>query len=529
MFDVIVVGSGPAGVSASFPLVAAGLRVLMVDGGRQNHVEPPAGQYLTERSQASDQSRWMVGRDFHALRQVGAVSPKLRAPTQAATFADFVGANRLSGSNFALMGSLARGGLSNAWGCGVAALNADELEAFPVDVEEMRASYAAVTRRVGVSGAGLDDMTEYFGVDEWADEPVALDALHDAVLAKYGEARAGLRASGFSLGRSRVAALSAPRPGRDACDLSGMCLWGCHRGALYSSSTDLATLRKADNFTYRPGFVVDRFLADEGYHELVGQQDGCAESIAGRRIVLAAGTLATTAIAMRSLGMSTPLRVQTSPTAAFLLWLPAQLGAGRRPGFGLGQLSFSLALEGGVSAFGSTFSSTGLPVAEFVRHLPLSRRFGADVLGTLLSSCIVGNAFFPGSLSDNTATLLPDGTVQFRGGFAEGLDPALNEARSKLGKAFRRLGAWMLPGSFTPGTPGADIHYACSLPMASDPGPGHCTGNGELVGAPGVFVVDGASLSALSAKSHTLTIMANADRIGRRMVASVVDQSPFRG
>ena len=31
--DVIVIGSGPAGVSAALPLVEAGRRVLMIDGG----------------------------------------------------------------------------------------------------------------------------------------------------------------------------------------------------------------------------------------------------------------------------------------------------------------------------------------------------------------------------------------------------------------------------------------------------------------------------------------------------------------
>lgn len=30
-FDVIIVGSGPAGTSAAYPLVKAGLKVLMVD------------------------------------------------------------------------------------------------------------------------------------------------------------------------------------------------------------------------------------------------------------------------------------------------------------------------------------------------------------------------------------------------------------------------------------------------------------------------------------------------------------------
>ena len=45
-FDAVIVGSGPAGVSAAFPLLDAGLRVLMVDGGKAPRVASPAGQFL---------------------------------------------------------------------------------------------------------------------------------------------------------------------------------------------------------------------------------------------------------------------------------------------------------------------------------------------------------------------------------------------------------------------------------------------------------------------------------------------------
>jgi choline dehydrogenase-like flavoprotein len=40
---------------------------------------------------------------------------------------------------------------------------------------------------------------------------------------------------------------------------------------------------------------------------------------------------------------------------------------------------------------------------------------------------------------------------------------------------------------------------------------------GELNGAPGIHVVDGAALPSLSAKYPTLTIMANAARIGHAL------------
>jgi choline dehydrogenase-like flavoprotein len=95
----------------------------------------------------------------------------------------------------------------------------------------------------------------------------------------------------------------------------------------------------------------------------------------------------------------------------------------------------------------------------------------------------------------------------------------MDEAAKKLSKAFWSLGAVLLPGSFTVGRPGGDIHYAGTLPMRESPSPGETSPRGEVEGLDGIFVVDGACLPTLSEKSHTLTIMANADRIGRKLAA----------
>ena len=79
----------------------------------------------------------------------------------------------------------------------------------------------------------------------------------------------------------------------------------------------------------------------------------------------------------------------------------------------------------------------------------------------------------------------------------------------------------LLPGSYTVGLPGGDIHYAGTLPMRDRPVLGETSSLGEVEGIDGVYVVDGACLPALPAKSHTLTIMANADRIGSAITKSL--------
>jgi len=43
---------------------------------------------------------------------------------------------------------------------------------------------------------------------------------------------------------------------------------------------------------------------------------------------------------------------------------------------------------------------------------------------------------------------------------------------------------------------------------------------GELNAAPGLYIVDGAVLPTIPAKFTTLTIMANADRVGRHLAGA---------
>lgn len=516
-FDVIVVGSGPAGVSSAFPLVEGGLRVLMVDGGKLPGVQPPEEDFLSARAHDADQWKWMVGKNFHALKMRESVSPKLRVPSQAHAFDDFARGNKITGDGFIAIGSLAKGGLSNAWGCGVAQLSADELAELPFPASEMRASYARVSQRIGISGLNDDDMSGCFGTDEFLQAPIPMDEQHTRLLHLYEKRREKLHALGFMLGRSRLAALSANISDRKACNLSGNCLFGCSRGALYSAAHDLPSLRKNENFTELSDFIVDGLKRFKDVWTLRGKTFECGEprSFSASRVVLAAGTLASTRLVLDALKHRQSIPLLSTPTAAFLLWLPGLLGAKRSPGFGLGQLSFTLSLRDSISVFGSTFSTTGIPMSEFARHIPMSRRYGVDLLKGLLSSCVVGNLFLPGQLTNARVSLKEDGSLVVSGSYSDSVAPLMGEARQKLSKAYRSIGGLLLPGSYTVGLPGGDIHYAGTLPMRDKPVLGETSSQGEVEGIDGVYVVDGACLPALAAKSHTLTIMANADRIGR--------------
>jgi choline dehydrogenase-like flavoprotein len=405
-------------------------------------------------------------------------------------------------------------------------LSDNELASFPCATAEMRSSYAAVATRIGISGGVDDDMSDYFGLDAWAGPAIGLDEPHDYLHRHYAASKSKLQRFGFTMGRSRVAVLSEDLNGRKACSKSGNCLWGCQRGALYTAADELIALRKFPNFRIQHGFVVKRVTKEMDTWTVEGLASNGTESraVTAPKVLLAAGTLATTRLALDALRSNAPVPLLSCPTAAFLLWLPRLLGAQRKAGFGLGQLSYHLKLSDGTNGFGSTFSATGIPVSEFVRHLPLRRRLGIDILQNLLSSCLVGNIFLPGHFSMAQAKLEGDGSLAICGGYNTVVPDLMKEAASTLRSAYQKIGAIMLPMSFTPGRPGGDIHYAGTFPMKMKPIEGETNFLGELCGLSGLHVIDGACLPILSEKSHTLTIMANAHRIAAQIGQELRDE-----
>lgn len=524
--DYLIIGSGPAGVSCAHPLLEANKQVLMVDGGRQEKVTPPGIRYADERASSQTQQRWMLGQDYFAARLSGAGSPKLRSPTHAHVFEDYASANHVSALGTVICGSLAPGGLSNAWGAGVAALSDDELRPFPCIASDMRKSYGIVAKRIGISGRSTDDLRDYFGLDEWADDPVELDEANRLLSARYSAKRG--RKPDFRLGRSRIAVLTRNTGGRLACDRLGNCFWGCAHKAIYSAADELPSLQKYPRFRYRPGFVVQRLVkAENGWTAISAN----GERIEARTVLLATGAIASTRLALTALreeGYEARERpVLSSPTAAFLLWQPRLFGRANDASFGLGQLSFTFALRGGTMGFGSTFALGLLPMAEFVEHMPLTSRHAIDVLRALSTSTQVGNVFLPGHLSEISARLDDAGKLLVTGSYREDVNVLLSEAASLLRRRFLSLGAVLIPGSFAAGPPGGDIHYSGSFPMRTNPAVGECFPDGSVRGLDSIHIIDGACLPVLTEKSHTLTLMANADRIGRILAADQNQRSPL--
>lgn len=508
--DIIVVGSGPAGVSVAYPLVEAGLRVLMIDGARGE-----------ERKNGDHVAPWtkMLGPHLEALLPEDGLSPKLRAPTARQIVGKFQQEGVLHGNGFIPTGAYARGGLSQVWGGFACEFGAEDLADWPFVVDELRPSYKAVTERIGVSGSATDEMASFYGASGALLPPLPLGPTAKQLFGRY---EPGRHAPDFAMGVARNAILTIDQQGRKACNLSMDCLWGCERGAVYDARFDLAVLEGHERFR----------LFDDALAVGLGEwQSGWQLSIKdGRafrapRIVLAAGALSTSALAL-PLVPNTPhvLRLHNSPVFAMPLLVPRRIGRSTpNEGYSLAQLGYRI--NNGVAdsdyVTGAIYELTSLPVSSFAARLPLSYRAGIEFFSALLPALLVATGYFPSKYSDNRLNWLRrEGrcVVVVEGGIDARLPTKFSDVTRRLKKIWRQLGAWTLPGTSL-AAPGTDVHFGGPFAMGLEL-PHGTTRYGELRVAPGVFIADGAAFPSMPSKYPTLTIMANADRIGRHLAAS---------
>ena len=110
---VIIVGSGPAGVSAAWPLLRAGIAVLTIDASPSSTLPPPPPGDIT--SFRNDPDRWtqQFGADLGGIAAMGDISPKLTTPLTRAALAGYAESIGISAQDFLAYGSLNAGGLSN--------------------------------------------------------------------------------------------------------------------------------------------------------------------------------------------------------------------------------------------------------------------------------------------------------------------------------------------------------------------------------------------------------------------------------
>lgn len=462
-FDVLIVGSGPAGVNAAYPLVVAGLKVAIIDGGLDSKKQEKQQTFLesnfSNTSNAYDllrKSSYVFNKTYQLLRIK---------------------------SEIEIIQSLAKGGLSEIWHGISDFFSKEELQRTGLPAVEILKEYEEVAQRVKLTTqAHLD--------------------LHSILLLESTKSKTNLESAVYR----------AP-------------LVFKHR-----TSSFVEDFKKYKNFTYIPNQVVTT-VRERAKHVKIQSFsiDTLKEStISSRYVILAAGSINTTRILLRSLNLfnykTTFLTKEQYITVCFhpkiLFKKNKQISSSHKKNR-LGQVVMSSnETKQGLGAFFIQFYRFNpAAIHKALKYIPLPKYIALPFLSILIPSIMIADIRFPAFESKKKFLVLRKEKnkkdvleISFKQSREElwGHKDKLSEIAKQLGS----LGLFrfkIMNGITAP-------HYAGGVPFTAIPGKLSTDRNGKLHQANRIYVADSSTWRALPAKPPTLTIMANAARVGKNVL-----------
>ena len=306
MTDVVIIGSGPGGVNAAYPLCEAGLNVKMIDFGNTDYkYRPlvPEKDFLRIRLSDTQQHRYFLGDEFEGILLGNIrVGTKL-TPPRLHVLADTAELMPVDSNTFIANESLALGGLADSWGAGVFPFREEDFSDMPISLADLMPHYKIVAERIGISG-GRDDLYPFFGEYETMMPPLCIDSNAEKILNKYHQKRQLFNKQGYYLGRAPLAVCTEPHKERNPHQYHDMDFWADTDNSVYRPRYTLNELRRYSNFSYiRNRFVQSFREREDSSVEITAQVKNSSkiENHTARTLVIAAGAISSARIVIRSL------------------------------------------------------------------------------------------------------------------------------------------------------------------------------------------------------------------------------------
>lgn len=459
LYDVVIVGSGPAGVSAAYPLIKKGLKVAIVDGGlEESKVAEKLDDFsaikLTETSNAYElfkKNSYIFNKTYQLL--------KIK-------------------SNFEVVQTLSKGGFSKFWH-GISDFFTDsELQAIGLPISEIQKEYKQLIKLIRI------------------ENNLPLD-IHNRLILKTS---------------------------RDKGDIVGL-IYKLPSAENYVQKLSIEVFKKFKNFTYIPHQLVDTFKNKSDLVELktISINDSSKLVIKSSYLILAAGSINSTRITLKSLNLFNYKTTFLTKAHTVMVCFHSKVLFSKKDfkQMRFGQLAISSKeVDLGLSKFFiQLFRFSPTAIEKSTKYIPLPKLLAKSLMRVIAPVLVFADIRFPSIESSdkfcqlkkilNKKDILE---IQFKETEEELIDH--QKELKKIKKQLKILG-------LTPLRQGNDYvtsHYAGGIPIQEKPGKISADLNGKLHQAKRVYIADAATWRVLPAKAPTLTIMANALRIGKKIL-----------
>ncbi len=515
---MVVLGSGPAGISCTLGLLDAGRSVVMIDTGLK--LEEERSQSLRELQGLSPEN-WNLNGATDFLRN-GITADVSGIPLKRAYGSDYPyravpGATAIQCRKVHTQASLAAGGFSNVWGAAMLPYRQADIQDWPVSEQELAPHFTSILKSIPIAGRE-DDLSRYFPLYSHP-EPYPISRQAESLLSSMHRNAPELAKRGLVAGAARLAVRHGSTPG---CVKCGLCMYGCPHELIYSSAFTLQQLSEHPNFTYISGYYAKRVTEKNGSVaiECLENATGEQKTFQADRVCVACGVVGTTAILLRSLERyDQPIRMQDSQYFLQPCFMVSGSPEVRKEGLHTLAQAFIELMDHRVSQY-----TVHCQVYTYNELFDLAMKSSSGPLypllphNTMLSRLVVLQGYVHSYESAKVSCLLTrteDGdALQLTGEENTKTASVIHRVQRKLLSASRFTGLVPIPMLLRKGLPGRGFHTGGSFPMNANPGPSQTDVLGRPVGLSRIHAVDSTVFPSVPATTITLTSMANAHRIG---------------
>jgi hypothetical protein len=345
------------------------------------------------------------------------------------------------------------------------------------------------------------------------------------MLDTMGGHASALAKAGVSFGRSRLA-VRGDAGGGDGCVHCRLCMYGCPYGFIYGSADTVAEQRRRSGFAYEPGVIVESVRERPDGVDVAGRdiETGQPRGWRGGRVFVAAGAAATTGILLRSVGAyGQPVEMIDSQYFLLpLMQLERARGASREWLHALSQVFIELRDPSGAEpgAHVQVYTNSDLINDGIANTFGPLRRPLAFLVRDLQERMLVAQGFLHSDHSSRMRITLTRDESSGRERLAVEAqpDPA---ARQRVWRIVAKLLRHVAHTGVVPvvpllkiGEPGRGFHSGGTFPMSARPGERESDVLGRPHGWQRIHAVDATVFPSIPATTITLSVMANAYRIG---------------
>ena len=555
--DVIVVGSGAAGGMAAYALTQAGIRVLMLEAGRNYD---PAVE--TPMFQAPHQA------PLHGAGTPDKEQGYFDATVDGGSEIEGEPYTVAEGSDFRLWRARMLGGRTNHWGRVALRFGPYDFKGktrdglgidWPIDYEEIAPWYTHAEALTGIFGAAE-------GIENSPDSPAGV--LHKPPPVRgyeYWVKKVMEGKLGIPVVPSHTAVLTRPHHDRPQCMYTTSCLRGCSIRANFQSSTVLIppALKTGKLTILDNAHVCDVTVDSSGRASgvrFIDKRSGGVRKASGRAVILGAGTVDTARILLQSKSVAHPngLGNDTGQVGRNLIDTP-KFGLGAQvpaledmrpfhdegvtlphvysPWWGYdaqrkGQFAFSrgshLEFWGGrvLPEFYVTEQLAGLSAAtgDELRH-DMRRLFGSVMYISASGEMIPNDNSFM-DLDERVTDQWGLPVPRFHWQWGEQEHRVCEHQRQSIRDIFGAMNARIIGDDdlpierqMRPG--GGVVHEVGTARMSENPNDGVLDAHSRVRAAPNLYVADGAAFSSMPDKNPTLTILALAWRAADHLAGAL--------